>query len=222
MVLLDYSDEVVGNALKMALGIKSVAWERQQGLAKVMHASCVIKTDTIAILGEPACITVLEDTIAEPSLFPNGNRGMPMALAHWRDTISTMSDSRSLKAHAALVLRQIDDGRPYLQGNQPSLADIHSAAWILETALESDPSSAVMLTSWCKRMRDLLEKKGSEDLVIDFNDSAAPKSATLQELGNSLGSLDFTMTWQDDTLIYGLLPNANRIITSPLSHEIRQ
>lgn len=224
MVLLDYSDEVVGNALKMALGIKSVAWKRQQGLAKCMASSAAIQTNGVTMLGELACIILLEDTIAEPSLFPNGNRGMPMVLAHWRDTISTMSDSRSLTAHAALVLRQIDDGRDYLQGPNPSLADINSAAWILETDLESAPSSSVMLTSWCKRMRSLLEIKGSDDLVVDFRDDLAPKSATLQELdgslGSSLGSLGFSMTGESDTLIYGLLPNGNRIITSPLSHAV--
>ena len=222
MVLLDYSDEVVGNALKMALGIKSVPWQHSAGLAKSMASSTAIQTNDVTILGEPACIIVLDDTIVEPSLFPNGNRGMPMALAHWRDTISTISDSRSLEAHAALVLRQIHDGRDYLQGPNPSLADINSAAWILETGLENDPSSPLMLTSWCKRMRDLLEKKGSDDLTVDFRDDIASKSATLQEPGGSLGSLDFSITGESTTLIYGLLPNGSRIITSPLSHEIRQ
>ena len=77
MVLLDYSDDVVGNALKMALGIKSIAWQRSEGLAKSMASSAVIQTEGVTILGEPACIILLEDTIAEPSLFPNGNRGSP-------------------------------------------------------------------------------------------------------------------------------------------------
>lgn len=221
MVLLDYKNKVVGNALKMALGIKSVPWQHSEGLAKSMASSAAIQTEGVTILGEPACIILLEDTITEPSLFPNGNRGMPMALAHWRDNISTMSDSRSLKAHAALVLRQIHDGRDYLQGPAPSLADINSAAWILETGLESDPSSPVMLTNWCKRMRGLLETKGTTDLAVDFRDDLASKSATLQEPGDSLDSLDFSMTGESNTLIYGLLPNGNRIITSPLSHEIR-
>ena len=222
MILLDYSDEVIGNALKMALGIKSVPWQHSEGLANSMASSAAIQTDDITILGEPACIILLEDSLPNHSLFPNGNRGMPMALAHWRDNISTMSDSRSLKAHAALVLRQIHDDRDYLQGPNPSLADINSAAWILETGLENDPASSEMLTNWCKRMRAFLISNGTNDLAIDFHDDSAHKNATLQELSGSLGKLAFSITGESDTLMYGLLPNGNRIISSPLSHEITQ
>ncbi len=220
MVILDYSDEAAGNALKMALGIKSVPWQHSKGLASSMASSAAIQIEGITILGEPACIILLEDTIAEPSLFPNGNRGMPMALAHWRDNISTMTDKRSLKAHAALVLRQIHDGRAYLQGSNPSLADINSAAWILETGLENDPTSPEMLTNWCKRMRAFLISTGTNDLAIDFRDDSTHKSATLQEPGGSLAKMAFSIAGESDTLIYGRLPNGNRIITSPLSHEI--
>lgn len=220
MVLLDYSDAVVGNALKMMLGLKNIGWQRREGLAAEMASSCAIQTETVTLLGETACIIMLEDTLPANSLFPNGNRGMPMALAHWRDKIATITNNRSLKAHAALVLRQIHDGRDYLQGPDPSLADINSAAWILETGLENDPTSPEMLTSWCKRMRALLEFKGTGKLVVNFKEDQSPKSATACENGYSAHGLSITITGESDTLVYGKLTDDSRVITSPLSHVI--
>ena len=220
MVLLDYSDEAVGNALKMALGIKSVPWQRSEGLASSMASSAAIQTGDVTILGEPACIILLEDTIAEPSLFPNGNRGMPMALAHWRDNISTMSDSRSLKAHAALVLRQIDDGRDYLQGPNPSLADVNSAAWIFETGLENEEETSPILKAWCQRMRTFLKPLDTGNLVIPFLEDAPHIAAALEEFGSGHGNLPLSLTGQSDMLIYGTLDDESRIITSPLSHKL--
>lgn len=221
MVSIDFHNDIIGNALKMMLGLKSVAWERREGLAGQLASSCAIQTDDVTILGESACIIVLEDTLPEHSLFPNGNRGMPMALAHWRDKVSTVSDSRSLKAHAALVLRQIHDGRDYLQGPEPSLADINSAAWILETGLESDPTSPDMLTNWCGRMRKLQDHEGSDNFTPAFHENSEPINAVLHESGCEAGDLSISITGESDTLIYGKLADGNRIITSPLSHEIR-
>ena len=220
MVELDYCDNMVGNALKMALGLKSIAWQREQGLAKVMASSCAIRTDSLIILGEESCIILLEESVPEPSLFPNGNRGMPMALSAWRDKISTRKDAYSLAAHATLVIKQIHDGRDYLQGNKPGLADIQSAAWIFETELESNADTSPMLKAWCQRMRAFLEPSGTDNFVVPFLENTPHQAATIQEFNSDLGSLTLSVTGQSDMLIHGILKDDNRIITSPLSHRI--
>jgi glutathione S-transferase len=107
----------------------------------------------------------LERLFPEPSIFPNGNAGMPQALMVWADAffeaglhmaIHDLShlwddafsrdreglferlDFAAVKArfpeacvdfrsHAALIDAQLSDGRAFLQGARPGLADIH--AW---------------------------------------------------------------------------------------------
>ncbi len=99
------------------------------------------ETDSLPVLawedgtvtGAAAIILYLEASITDPSLFPNGNMGMPLALLHWRDTMksSDKSDDSKLEANAQLITRQLADGRLFLQGSQPGLADICCASWLM-------------------------------------------------------------------------------------------
>lgn len=86
-----------------------------------------------SVTGAAAILLYLEASLPEPGLFPNGNIGMPLALLYWRRAMSaaTAENTATLMANARLVTRQLDDGRSYLQGDQPGLADLCSGSWLM-------------------------------------------------------------------------------------------
>ena len=132
MLKLDFKNSAIGNAMSIALGVKGIVFVQTDGLCDQHDAACVLVQDQTVILGEAACLLVLEENIPTPSFFPNGNKGMPIALSHWRDRMFEQNDETTLKAQVGLVMRQMDDGRDFLQGPNVALADIHSAAWVMD------------------------------------------------------------------------------------------
>lgn len=169
----DYSP-FTQKALRM-LGIKGLSWR------SVVTPMILPKPDLVLLTGgyrgtpvmqigadvyvDSQLIAVeLEDRFPEPSLFPNGNRGMPLALNAWsmaffeaglhmaihelsgqwddafrkdREALFSKLDFAGirahfadacvrLRAHAALIENQLADGRAFLQGDRPGLADIQA------------------------------------------------------------------------------------------------
>lgn len=109
------------------------------------------------VTGAAAVLLALEAGVPTPSLFPNGNIGMPLALLHWRAHMASIAPSSAgiLQANAELVARQMADGRPYLQGNAPGLADICAGSWIMPK--QNTLSSNKVLDAWLKRLTTLAE-----------------------------------------------------------------
>lgn len=116
--------------------------------------SCYFEGSMIATLA-------LEQLQPEPSLFPNGNCGMPLALGWWSDhfynAVSQGNDPAQLHRNATLICRQIANGRDYLQGAEPGLADVHSFSplkalhedgYDISPVMKADP----LLQSWYQRM----------------------------------------------------------------------
>ena len=147
----------------------------------------------------------LDAAFPEPSLFPNGNRGMPVALNAWGDAFfeaglhmaihdlsgdwdaAFMADRKAVfqrldfdevkacysqaaqqfRALAALVDEQLSDGRAFLQGAKPGLADIHAWAvpWFVRAGL---PCGAYLLEpfahmpGWEARMAALGEGRRTD------------------------------------------------------------
>lgn len=58
-----------------------------------------------------AVIEAIEELYPKPTLFPNGNRGMPLALSWWSDEVSAQASAEQVAAHAALIARQLADGK---------------------------------------------------------------------------------------------------------------
>jgi glutathione S-transferase len=119
--------------------------------------------------------TELESRFPDPSLFPNTNRGLTLALVKWSDAFfraglhmiialqskewpedfeadrralfpdinfdtvnEDLPHARSqLRAHADLLNQQLSDGRNFLLGSLPSLADIHafSVPWFTRSTM---------------------------------------------------------------------------------------
>lgn len=103
--------------------------------------------------GWVAALDLLEKAKVEPSLFPNGNRGMPIALSFWSDhAAKKIADGGDPSPDVELISRQISDGRPFLQGDAPGLADIES--YIAISGAPREDLSA-MVSAWRKRMANL-------------------------------------------------------------------
>lgn len=150
------------------------------------------------VVGAAAICLVLEAAIPEPSLFPNGNIGMPIALLHWMQSMknTTARNTEYLTANSHLISRQLGDGRPFLQGSSLGLADICAASWCLlcKNLFAGDQT----LAAWISRM---------EKAVIPFKNNAENQLVTPENLQRDKQYQGFmNFTFQDGVTI----------ITSPL------
>ena len=135
--------------LTLGLGVKQL----QFGVKQSDRAG--IRFHNGQVLGLHACILAIEALKPKPSLFPNGNIGMPVALIHW---YRSMTDKQSaspanILANTELIMRQMQDGRPFLQGELPGLADIVSAAWLIPQRKHLPTDHAAFV--WLDRMEEL-------------------------------------------------------------------
>ena len=106
-----------------------------------------------AVLAGPVLAAIaVEAAQPEPTLFPNGNRGLPLTLLLWSGAAAARAagDPAARAAHAALIARQMDDGRAFMQGGQIGLADI--AAWALLAASGDDAGLPAGLARWFQRV----------------------------------------------------------------------
>lgn len=158
--------------LASILALKTVPWKRPTGFPKALDAHLNPNSDLPVMQygqcffeGSMIATLALEQLLPEHSLFPNGNNGMPLALVWWSDAfyndISSSKGSALLRPHCTLIARQLSDGREYLQGAEPGLADVHSFAplkaiqadgYSIDEALKAFP----ILQEWYQRMDDLL------------------------------------------------------------------
>ncbi|TDJ59406.1 MAG: hypothetical protein E2O41_04345 [Nitrospina sp.] len=110
--------------------------------------------------GWVAALDLMEKARPEPSLFPNGNRGMPIALSFWSDHAATKtSENGNFSPYVELISRQIADGRRFLQGDAPGLADIESYIAVSSAARDGLPA---LVSAWRKRMSDLKSSVSSQ------------------------------------------------------------
>jgi len=153
--------------LERVLALKDAAWcfnrVRRPSLGDFPGADAnvpLLQVGRCFFSGSLLATLALEKLFPEPSLFPNGNRGMPLALAWWSEAVFSagceQGDNTALRRHCALFGRQLADGRAFLQGQSPGLADVHAFAPLcalqqLGHALNSVTQDAV-LGPWFKRV----------------------------------------------------------------------
>lgn len=192
MAIVTYTSPGEKWLLSLALGIK----QQLHSVEKSDRAE--LRFDNGQVEGLSACILAIEALKPEPSLFPNGNIGMPVALIHWFQSLTaqTSASSANILANAELIMRQMHDGRPFLQGKLPGLADIVSAAWLIPQRehLPADHSAL----PWIERMERLANSlHHSEGLSLDVE--------AFKEL-------------QGDGLLKVQMTDTTVIVTSPLDH----
>ncbi len=150
------------------------------------------------VVGAAAICLYLEASIPDPGLFPNGNIGMPVALLHWWQSMKQIptENQAALLANGTLISRQMQDGRPFLQGPSAGLADICAASWCIPHR-RLFPADTILLP-WIDRMQAI----ATSEPIHPASRLAAP-----EDIGNNAqyqGLLEFTV---EDNIA---------IITSPL------
>lgn len=227
MVEIDWLDSAVGNTIRLVLGMKNIPWQRQQGMAKKYKSRCVMRFDNVVIVGESACTILIEDTVPNPSLFPNGNKGMPMALASWRDKVARGKGDSFFKAQALLVMRQMVGERPFLQGPHMGLADIQAGSWVLLEGIYNHVDTIDGVAEWAERLSPYLLSQGDNDLLnvaipksIKQPNTAGGDVAIYREVGLDDEGLSITIMHKSDLLIWGRLDNGDSVCLSPLSHSV--
>lgn len=146
------------------------------------------------IIGAAAVCLFLEASIAEPSLFPNGNIGMPVALLHWRQSVATIParNITAILANGLLISRQLEDGRPFLQGPLPGLTDICAASWSIphKHLFGNDH----ILMRWIERMQTIAAPQ-PEQLTPNLT-----REEELSHSGQYMGLLNFHLSGNTTTI----------------------
>ncbi len=238
LLLHHYDNSPFSEKVRVCLGIKGLSWGAVDqpvimpkpdllpltgGYRKipVMQIGADIYCDSVLIVRE------LERRFPEPTLFPDGNRGLAAALALWTDrsmfqaavavifgnlgehvapefikdrealsgapfdrakmkrAIPHMTDQ--LRAHGALIDEQLADGRTFLTGEKPGLADanVWYNLWFIENAF---PPAAPVLTNfpriaaWSDRVRGIGHGTRSEvtpAVALEQAKSATPAPGTV-------------------------------------------
>ena len=163
--------------ISLALAIKGFSY-RTSSLTKLninetAHSKLIELGFPLLLFGkEGACgwvaaLDLMEKARPEPSLFPNGNCGMPIALSFWSDHAATKTlENGNFSPYVELISRQISDGRRFLQGGAPGLADIESYIAVSRAAKEGLPA---LVSAWRKRMVDLTSSVSSQP--VDTNEA---------------------------------------------------
>ncbi len=160
--------------ISFALAIKGLSFRTAE--ASALNEECsalsrfieqgfpLLLTGKDGAAGWVAALDLLEQTKPEPSLFPNSNRGMPIALSFWGEHAAGGPHHAGLgNPHADLVARQLADGRAFLQGDAPGLADIESYIAVRHISKKDHPP---LVSSWIKRMTRLKKSVSSEPVEV--------------------------------------------------------
>jgi glutathione S-transferase len=260
--------------VRTLLGLKGLAWRSVQ-IPMVMPKPCLTaltggyrKTPVLQIGADIYCDSSciareLERRFPEPTLFPDGSRGLALALAVWGDRFfepgaglaMTVNDQlppelvkdrreffthmdfasmagrvphlyAQVRAHLALLDQQLADGRAYLFGDRPGLAD--ATAWypiwmghgFLATFAELLAPFA-HVQRWQQRMRDIGHGRRSE---LDAEAALAVARAAAPDPGRGVDAADplalragqrVTVTPDD----YGKVPVTGDLVTLD-PHEV--
>ena len=226
--------------VRVLLGIKGLAWRSVQ-IPMIMP-----KPDLTALTGgyrktpvlqlgadifcDTSCIArELEHRFPEPTLYPDGGRGLALALAAWAERFfepgaglsmglndqlpaDLMKDRREffthmdfarfaertphmfgqVLAHVGLLEDQLADGRTYLTGGRPGLADASAyyVVWMLRgfvPALTPMLEPYARVAEWEARVRALGHGQRSE---IDASEAIAVARAAVPMTGSGVASGD--------------------------------
>lgn len=169
-IILHHDEGTAGSArLTKIMALKGLAWE-SCALTNWRAADGPLSAILAGAIGHPilqkgstfwvsslAAIEALEELFPKPTLFPNGNRGMPLALSWWSDDLSEQATVEQVAAHATLITRQLADGRDFLQGPTPGLADVQAYAGLSVAWRNLEPSALLAekdqpVKGWFERM----------------------------------------------------------------------
>lgn len=262
--------------VRVMLGLKRLRWRSVQ-IPMVMPKPDLTaltggyrKTPVLQIGADVYCDTKLIATELErrhptPTLFPDGNRGLALALSAWSDRAffdpgaglsmglnkrglpdALMADRKAffnfmdferleaeiphlhtqLRAQADLVDQQLADGRAFVLGSTPGLADVNAyfPVWMARGHVPIANeifAPYVRLAAWEERMRALGH---GERVEIDAAEAHAIARASTPERGAGVDSADPLGLRVGEPVVvtpddYGKVPVAGELVTLQL-HEV--
>ncbi len=203
--------------LNRILALKNISWSYNQIDDKTFanfpggqDGLPILQYNRCFFVGSLVSMVALEQIKSEPTIFPNGNCGMPLALAWWSNdffqTNLRQADDKLLQKYCTLITRQIADGRDFLQGAQAGLADVHSYAPLRAlkecgqniSILDNDP----LLAPWYQRVRNI-GIKGFQTISVDENNLLNNSSAGVVEFQECDSIADKeTLNWKNQGNIF--------------------
>lgn len=166
LLLHYYPESPYAPMIQRAIGIKGASYRQvlpspNSPLVLLLEHGPMLQYGADFYLGNDLAFAALERALPKPSLFPNGNQGMPRALGVWAerqltfaaefvassvdlecspdvpslgqlmddkpDALARAQSLGQIQAGLGLVADQIADGRSFLQGPDPGLADLQAA-----------------------------------------------------------------------------------------------
>ncbi|WP_374530447.1 glutathione S-transferase family protein [Novosphingobium sp.] len=273
ILLHHYDNSPFSEKVRVCLGIKGLAWgavEQPVIMPKpqlvpltggyrripVMQIGADIYCDSMLIVRE------LERRFPDPTLFPDGNRGLAQALALWTDRslfqaavavifgnlaehvdpafikdrealsgqpfdtdrmrLAIPHMEAQLRAHVALIAEQLADGRAFLGGDRPGLADANAYynLWFIRNAFP--PASGIftddaLVSDWVGRVAAIghgTRSPVSADAALAVARDAVPGSSTVARRDAALAGKTVTVAADD----YGRDPIAGTLVGSSDHH----
>ncbi|RJT25768.1 glutathione S-transferase family protein [Chakrabartia godavariana] len=269
VLLHHYDNSPFSEKVRICLGIKGLDWgavEQPVIMPKpqllpltggyrripVMQIGADIYCDSVLIVRE------LERRYPEPTLFPDGNRGLAQGLALWTDRslfqaavavifgnlaehvdpafikdrealsgqpfdtarmrMAIPHMTAQLRAHVALVAEQLADGRRFLTGDRPGLADanVHYNFWFIQNAF---PPAATVFTDtalvadWFQRVKAIGHGQRiavTPEAALDVARSAEPGATNVDPQDEALAGKTVTVSADD----YGRDPISGVLVGS--------
>jgi len=194
---------------RKAMALKSLVWKSHvldgdaaERWRRAVGTPTALQLGAEFHVGAEAILDLLEEVSPDPTFFPNGNRGMPLALAFWSAEFYRIGSAKLAAAdergaieatisQAGLIERQLADGRDYLQGPLPGIADLEAYSAISALArrgLDCGPLFAACphIRGWHDRLDALGE--GEPDSIGLDECRAALKTAAGDAEGLTTGA----------------------------------
>ena len=270
LILHHFEQSPFAEKVRLLLGLKQLAW-RSVEIPRIMPKPELTaltggyrRTPVLQIGADVYCDTrlialELEARHPHPSLFPDGARGLTLALAAWSDrplfeaavALSMAVNHKSLpadfikdrreflsfldfdhleseiprfmaqlRAQADLLEQQLADGRAFLGGQAPGLADAQAYCplWMVRARVPDAAhqlASLVRLAAWEQRMRDLGHGRAIAMSAAEAHAvarSSLPKHGGIVDAKDPLGLAagELVRVAPDD---YGKDPVTGRLVT---------
>ena len=269
LILHHFDISPFAEKIRLVFGIKGLSWRSVQ-IPLIMPKPYLTaltggyrKTPVLQIGAEIYCDTnrialELEHRFPQPSIFPDGNAAMSIALSFWSNTtffepgaglsmgtnkeipeailedrmkffnfmdFDTLDEETphlytQLLAHVELVEEQLSDGRRFLFGDNPGMADINAYFVVWMSRNNVPPVSEYFspytcMHEWENRMLAIGHGKRVE---LDAKDALEIAKATDVEQGTGVDTNDpLSLKNGDDVIVepddYGKVPVTGKLIT---------
>jgi glutathione S-transferase len=277
IILHHFEKSPFSEKIRIVFGLKGIAWTSVL-IPRIMPRPELMpltggyrRTPALQIGADIYCdtqiiIRELERRFPQPSLFPDGNAGLPWGVGMWTDrsffqnTVNLVFGSLAdqvpkefredreqlrgqkfdidamkaaipqmrdqLRAHVDWIEAQLGDGRPWLLGQRPGLADVNAYMniWYVRGNLpDAEPlfEPFPKMLAWAQRVKGLghgsRERELSSAEALEIARMATPQTPAAEDAGDPNGRKpgDCVRVIPDD---YGRIPVEGTIVSLSAQH----